>query len=485
MVYSRDQWIQLPVRDLYDSQIMLASINAAKDMYQQGVNEFKEYQKNYNDFYSPISRDMDWYNKNVIGSTQDLIKDLYDRGIDPLRSPEGRAMLQRHINNIPTQQIGKLKSSAIQAQKYLDSISDLAAKGLYNEDYERFNNPYSPDDWDTMKNGVWNRSSAMSYKNLQQYVHPTFEGIKPHLLTKEEVESRGMKYDPNYEYQGISEKDMRDSLQNWMPGLKGDPLYIYHRNQAKLDLQRAGIQNPTEDQIDRRFMDNAIIADHQVATPLAREADKFALKRQDFNNDMALAKAKAAMDLQKDMALENLRNQHENARIRLKAYYDGIKNQNKDAKTDIFYDARTHGNTFIGYQPKDSYNLKIDPVSDGLKANVTKNGNFAYSVPASKAGEVFFSHKDIYNGGKRVYVVPRNKKNLMFAPSGEIHAVNHGKEKGIKYYISGYLYNGTRYKDDKGKWQTDYKQNKSGDGLYMIEVKERPSAYKDNRYGKK
>lgn len=485
MVYSRDQWIQLPVRDLYDSQIMLASINAAKDMYQQGVNEFKEYQKNYNDFYSPISRDMDWYNKNVIGSTQDLIKDLYDRGIDPLRSPEGRAMLQRHINNIPTQQIGKLKASAVQAQKYLDSISDLAAKGLYNEDYERFNNPYSPDDWDTMKNGVWNRSSAMSYKNLQQYVHPTFEGIKPHLLTKEEVESRGMKYDPNYEYQGISEKDMRDSLQNWMPGLKGDPLYIYHRNQAKLDLQRAGIQNPTEDQIDHRFMDNAIIADHQVATPLAREADKFALKRQDFNNDMALAKAKAAMDLQKDMALENLRNQHENARIRLKAYYDGIKNQNKDAKTDIFYDARTHGNTFIGYQPKDSYNLKIDPVADGLKANVTKNGNFAYSVPASKAGEVFFSHKDIYNGGKRVYVVPRNKKNLMFAPSGEIHAVNHGKEKGIKYYISGYLYNGNQYKDNKGNIKTDYKQNKSGDGLYMIEVKERPSAYKDNRYGKK
>lgn len=485
MVYSRDQWIQLPVRDLYDSQIMLASINAAKDMYQQGVNEFKEYQKNYNDFYSPISNDMDWYNKNIIGSTQDLIKGLYEKGIDPLRSPEGRAMLQRHINNIPTQQIVKLKASAVQAQKYLDSISDLNAKGLYNADYERFFNQDSLDKWDTIKNGVWNRSSAIAYKNLQQYVHPTFEGIKPHLLTKEEVESRGMKYDPNYEYQGISEKDMRDSLQNWMPGLKGDPLYMYHRNQAKLDLQRAGISNPTEDQIDRRFMDNAIVADHQVATPLAREADKFALKNQDFNNDMALAKAKAAMDLQKDIALENLRNQHETARIGLKAYYNGLKNGNKDNKTDIFYDARMHGDTFIGYQPKDSYNLKIDPVSDGLKANITKSGNFAYSIPASKAGEVFFSHKDIYNGGKRVLVTPKDKKNLMFAPSGQIHAVNHGKEKGIKYYISGYLYNGKRYKDDKGNWKTDYKQNKDGDGVYMLEVKERPSAYKDNRYGKK
>lgn len=485
MVYSRDQWIQLPVRDLYDSQIMLASINAAKDMYQQGVNEFKEYQKNYNDFYSPISSDMDWYNKNIIGSTQDLIKGLYEKGIDPLRSPEGRAMLQRHINNIPTQQIGKLKASAVQAQKYLDSISDLNANGLYNADYERFFNPDSPDKWDTIKNGVWSRSSAMAYKNLQQYVHPTFEGIKPHLLTKEEVESRGMKYDPNYEYQGISEKDMRDSLQNWMPGLKGDPLYMYHRNQAKLDLQRAGISNPTEDQIDRRFMDNAIVADHQVATPLAKEADKFVLKKQDFDNDMALAKAKAAMDLQKDMALENLRNQHESTMMRLNAYYDGLKNGNKDNKTDIFYDARMHGDTFIGYQPKDSYNLKIDPISDGLKANITKSGNFAYSIPASKAGEVFFSHKDIYNGGKRVFVTPKDKKNLMFAPSGQIHAVNHGKEKGIKYYISGYLYNGKRYKDDKGNWKTDYKQNKDGDGVYMLEVKERPSAYKDNRYGKK
>ena len=61
----------------------------------------------------------------------------------------------------------------------------------------------------------------------------------------------------------------------------------------------------------------------------------------------------------------------------------------------------------------------------------------------------------------------------MFAPTGQIHAVNHGKDKGQKYT------------DGKGNIKTDYKQNKAGDGLYMIEVKERPSSYKDNRYGKK
>nr|DAF91808.1 MAG TPA: hypothetical protein [Podoviridae sp. ctZkC8] len=64
---------------------------------------------------------------------------------------------------------------------------------------------------------------------------------------------------------------------------------------------------------------------------------------------MALAKAKAAMDLQKDMALENLRHQHESARIGLRAYYDVIKERNKNNQTDIFYDARMNGKSFIGY----------------------------------------------------------------------------------------------------------------------------------------
>ena len=58
------------------------------------------------------------------------------------------------------------------------------------------------------------------------------------------------------------------------------------------------------------------------------------------------------MDLQKDIALENLRNQHETARIGLKTYYDGLKNGDKNNKTDIFYDARMNGKSFSGYQQR-------------------------------------------------------------------------------------------------------------------------------------
>lgn len=37
MVYANDQWVQLPVRSLYDSQMMLAAINAAKGEYERGL----------------------------------------------------------------------------------------------------------------------------------------------------------------------------------------------------------------------------------------------------------------------------------------------------------------------------------------------------------------------------------------------------------------------------------------------------------------
>ena len=68
MIYARDQFVQLPVKDIYDSQIMMASINAAKDMYEKGVGQIKDFNKQYGDFFSPIQSDMDWYNKNVIGA---------------------------------------------------------------------------------------------------------------------------------------------------------------------------------------------------------------------------------------------------------------------------------------------------------------------------------------------------------------------------------------------------------------------------------
>lgn len=36
MVLAGDQWLQMPTRDLYDTQMMSMALSAAKDMYDKG-----------------------------------------------------------------------------------------------------------------------------------------------------------------------------------------------------------------------------------------------------------------------------------------------------------------------------------------------------------------------------------------------------------------------------------------------------------------
>mgnify|MGYP003587004427 CR=1 FL=1 len=90
-----------------------------------------------------------------------------------------------------------------------------------------------PESWNTIQNGIFTRTSPIRSITMQEFVHPSFQGIKPHALSKEEVESRGYKYDPNYDYTGITRKDMEDSVRDWMPGMKGNPYYDFFREQAR------------------------------------------------------------------------------------------------------------------------------------------------------------------------------------------------------------------------------------------------------------
>ena len=178
MVYAKDQWIQLPVKDIYDSQIMMASINAARDMYQRGVDQVKEFKKEYGDFFSPIQADMDWYNNNVIDKTRSFINDLYDKGIDPTRSPEGRAMISRYVNNMPTGDINRLKQSAVVASDYIKNRGKLIAEGLWNPEYEKYLlGGRSIEDWDTTKDGLWNRESPDQYVDLNTATTKWFDQL--------------------------------------------------------------------------------------------------------------------------------------------------------------------------------------------------------------------------------------------------------------------------------------------------------------------
>lgn len=289
MVYARDQWVQLPVRDLYDSQIMLASINAARDMYQRGVDQLKEFKKDYGDFYTPIQEDADWYNKNVIKSSQDLINNMYDNGEDPLRSVSGRAKIAKWINNIPTGDINKLKMGSRIAQEYLKNKAILEAQNKYNDDYERWvNGGKSLGNWNTLRDGMWTRQSPSEFTTLKAATENWYNNRTPHALTKADVQSFGMPYDKMYDYTGYTYKDLSDVASKNTPGWVGSPIAGYYRHLAKQQLLDEGVENPTKAQIESRLQKNVADANKEWIVSPIKQANEYAKMDKQFGQQAAM-----------------------------------------------------------------------------------------------------------------------------------------------------------------------------------------------------
>ena len=253
MVYSNDQWIQLPTKDIYDTNMMLAAVQAAKDMYEKGVKQLEDFNKTYGDFYSPISKDMEWYNQNVTGKVRDTINDLYAQGIDPIRSAEGRAILQQLINTMPVGEINKRKQGAATADLFNKAKQDLIRKGQYSQEMENVLAPgQDPEHWDTSTMGVFNRPSPYTYQTLHDFTAPLVDDTKDSPLTPQQV--RDLNYTPKsgYDYTGITEDMQRRAIRDAVPGLYGSPVYQYYRKIAENKLRRKGI-DPTQEQIDSQL----------------------------------------------------------------------------------------------------------------------------------------------------------------------------------------------------------------------------------------
>lgn len=299
MIYSKDQWIQLPTQDLYDSQIMLASINAARDMYEKGLQETKEFNKLYGDFTSPIARDVDYWYDNTLKPVRDAINYMYDKGIDPTRSAEGRALIQKLINQAPVAKLNQIRQSAKVADEYVKNRGTMQANGLYDPGFEQFalrdqyGRSVDLSTWSTVDNGTWERTAPYKYESLYDYTSPMFKDLKPHELTKAEVESFGVKYDPRYQYQGISKGDLERVTGERIPGVQNDTLYKYYRDRAADVVRKQYIaagKNPaeiTQDEIDRQFVQDVIQANSARIMEPTKSADQFAVIAQNHANEMS------------------------------------------------------------------------------------------------------------------------------------------------------------------------------------------------------
>lgn len=318
--YAYDNWIQLPTRDLYDTQVMAMAINAAKDMYEKGEQRIKDFNTAYGDFVTPIQADQDWYNQNVTGKVRDTINNLYARGIDPLRSAEGRAIVAQLVNNIPVGQVAKLRSSAKNAEEYLKNRGKLEAAGLYNPDLEERYLGYNLANWDTLGGGkIWDRISPTEAKTLKEATEAWYNNRTPEMLTEADVKSFGLNYDPRYNYTGFADRHLLDIAAGETPGWRGSLYADYYRDLAERKVAAKGLPY-TQGDVERQLQQDIATANREYKS-IKRDADDFARLDQQFKNQMALQND--AQAFQREMAQQAAKDKLDQIRARY-----GFKDKN-------------------------------------------------------------------------------------------------------------------------------------------------------------
>lgn len=260
MIYSRDQWVQLPTKDLYDTNVMMAAVSAAKDMYDKRQKTMEDFYEKYGTFDSPFAKDMERYG-NLIQNVTDAVDDMYAQGVDPLRSAEGGAQLSRLIHAFPIAELNRMKANAKIGYSYLDALGKLQSAGKYSKEQEDYmlNKLGLPSfsNFSTSEYGSWDRTSPMEAQNLFDLVNPMVKDMKSTILSAADVKDLGGIYRKGYDYTGITRNMLSNAIGNQLPGLRGTFGYDFFRDSAKRQLQAAGNSNPTDEEIDKKLLENA------------------------------------------------------------------------------------------------------------------------------------------------------------------------------------------------------------------------------------
>lgn len=295
MIYAYDKAATIPLVDVYDRQMMLAQVAAAKDMYEKGLEEMKDFRKEYGDLMFSNDAYQNWYNQNF--DVSGFVSDLYKNGIDPVRSAEGRSLVSQYINSRKYGDLAKIKQWDANMKAYQESKAKLGDK--YDPEFEKWRLNGDPNNWG---NRPFTETSAVPYTSLHDMVHPTFAAIKPHLLTpleaQQKLEKLGGTYDPRNNYIGVTEGDMRRAMEQYLPGVRNSTTYQYQRHLAEQDLIREGNTSPTDKEIDERLVNNAIISDYGISTPLEQKADEWKMAQFDRQTKLQAARESRATTTQ-------------------------------------------------------------------------------------------------------------------------------------------------------------------------------------------
>ena len=295
MIYQYDQALQLPTVDLYDTQMMAMALNAAKDMYERGEQQIKDFQKAYGDFLTPITADQNWWNANVTGKVRDTINEMYARGGDPLRNAQDRAKLSMMINNMPYGDMAFKRQRAENAKEYYKAAGALAAQNKYDKDFAMFLGE-DPNQWAPDFMGI---TAPTQFQTLKEATNDWYNNRTARSATDKEKKELGL--DRRYDWKLFGDEDLMNIARDQTPGWQNTPQARYYRDLAKKQLQAEGNAEPSSNEIEARLQRNIASAQQEwLVKPVKGTADQFAVLAQQQANakEMARINHEYAMDLQ-------------------------------------------------------------------------------------------------------------------------------------------------------------------------------------------
>lgn len=299
-----DEPVAVPIIDLLDSNMMSQYISAAREQYNQAVQDQKEFAKEFGDLYSPSASLNKAYYDQTKGRVNAGLNYLYQNGIDPLRSAEGRAYIAKIIRETPYDKISKWKADADNMKTFQKAAASMVAEGKltqdqlgwqmqkYGLDYDKFD-PYTQS---------WNTLAPMKMDTLEDLTKIPYSVLKPSNLTQQQVEAMGYKYDPNNDYTGITDQMIMDTAGKAIPSVMSTAAGEYYYDKAKQQLQQAGVTNPTDDQV-KQQLQGTVAQLWEGKKNIAWDPNKYSLLN--YQNVLAdqLDAKKSARDLASQKAL--------------------------------------------------------------------------------------------------------------------------------------------------------------------------------------
>ena len=432
-------------------------ITSLQKDYETTLQQMDDLKKQYGDFYSLIEKDNENWRTAIQAPIQQIMKEY---GTDVLRSVEGRAKIRAALRGVDFATLGKLKASAAAMAAYEQSRAKAIEEGKYNADYLRFldkqTNRVSPENWDTVSNGVFDRTAVERFEPLADAT-PWVKGIKPSYI----------KTEGGYDWKGVTFDMLKDAAKAKLQGFLGLPRGQYEYKLAEAEV---ATQHPeySQDQLDEAVQDKIaekIANAHRNELVMDKEANPYAMTR--YNTD------------------ENIR-QYRNT--------TGAHTDDAD-RYNIFEESKQHtqSNDYVQFSPKESIKLGITP--DNTKWILREGkGSVTYTVPGATLSKFCIGEnlqtlqKFDDNWCKR-----QQKRTFVFVPSGKITAYQHSDGTYSHYQAGELAYTGGQKTDQTGKpiynnqgdpvKKTEYVKDSGGHRLVVwMPVRESGQGQVQNKY---